>query len=63
MAPEQAAGDSARIGPAADVYALGSILYELLTGRPPFSAPSVLETLELVRRDAPAAPRAPGPAA
>ncbi len=54
--PEQALGQAKDVGPAADIYALGAILYEMLTGRPPFKGMSAVETVMQVIHDDPVPP-------
>lgn len=56
MSPEQAGGHVRTLGPAADIHALGAILYEMLTGRPPFQGETALDTLLLVRTEDPIPP-------
>ncbi len=61
MSPEQARGEKARVGEATDVYALGAILYECLTGKPPFEHPSIGELIHAVIHEEPRAPRKVNP--
>ncbi|GAC1463454.1 MAG: hypothetical protein NVSMB9_00980 [Isosphaeraceae bacterium] len=56
MAPEQARGKSKQVGPAADIYSLGAVLYEVLTGRPPFQGSTPVGTAMLVVNEEPIAP-------
>lgn len=63
MAPEQAAGSRGEIGPASDVFSLGAILYQMLTGRPPFQAATPVDTVLLLLEQDPLPPRLINPRA
>ena len=62
MSPEQAAGETDQVGPVSDVYSLGAILYELLTGHPPFRGSTVMQTLTMAMDHEPVPPRQQNPA-
>ena len=57
MAPEQATGKTTKLSSATDVYGLGAVLYQLLTGHPPFAGGATYETIRLLRDTEPRPPR------